>query len=253
MISQKYYDILGVNRNTSENDIKIAYRLLAKKYHPDLNKEPDAKERFIEIQKAYEKLLNPEIESSGIFDSLFKDGEIYLVGWKKLVDYEDFNLNREIAICGQYLDLGHKTSIEEEENYKKYRWATNKTNALNRIFLKNLNAFSSRYIKSYSNIVININIQGIKDIILHLNKVLRKEVNIKEKIKKPINPIEKLDNGYMFYKVEQYQKLIYNTMNQFHPKFLNKLPNKVQIYVNKVMRYLIIRLEKELKELEVKS
>ncbi len=35
MISQKYYDILGVNRNALEKDIKIAYRLLAKKYHPD--------------------------------------------------------------------------------------------------------------------------------------------------------------------------------------------------------------------------
>lgn len=72
LISEKYYDILGVRRDSSENDIKIAYKRLSKKYHPDLNKKPDAKENFIEIQNAYEKIIN---QSSGIhsFDDLFND------------------------------------------------------------------------------------------------------------------------------------------------------------------------------------
>ena len=50
------YEILGIGKNASESDIKRAYRYLAKKYHPDLNKDSDAKDRFMEIQKAYEEM-----------------------------------------------------------------------------------------------------------------------------------------------------------------------------------------------------
>jgi len=50
-----YYDVLGVAKDASENDIKLAYRRLARKYHPDLNKDdPKAKDKFIELQEAYE-------------------------------------------------------------------------------------------------------------------------------------------------------------------------------------------------------
>jgi molecular chaperone DnaJ len=55
-----YYSILGVPRSSSEQEIKKAYFSLAKKYHPDINKEPDAKERFSEISTAYETLGSPE-------------------------------------------------------------------------------------------------------------------------------------------------------------------------------------------------
>ena len=59
MSSQKrdYYEVLGVSKDTSKNDIKLAYRRLARKLHPDLNKtDPKAKEKFIELQEAYEVL-----------------------------------------------------------------------------------------------------------------------------------------------------------------------------------------------------
>ncbi|KAJ2692591.1 mdj1 protein precursor [Coemansia sp. RSA 1285] len=53
---EDYYDVLGVKRDASQSDIKKAYYQLAKKYHPDANKEADAKERFIKIQEAYDTL-----------------------------------------------------------------------------------------------------------------------------------------------------------------------------------------------------
>lgn len=50
-----YYEVLGVGKDASKNDIKLAYRRLARKLHPDLNKtDPKAKEKFIELQEAYE-------------------------------------------------------------------------------------------------------------------------------------------------------------------------------------------------------
>ncbi len=55
-----YYDTLGVNRNASEAEIKQAFRKLARQYHPDVNKEPDAETRFKEINEAYETLRDPQ-------------------------------------------------------------------------------------------------------------------------------------------------------------------------------------------------
>lgn len=55
-----YYQTLGVGRDASPEDIKRAYRKLARKYHPDVSKEPQAEERFKEVNEAYEVLQDPE-------------------------------------------------------------------------------------------------------------------------------------------------------------------------------------------------
>jgi len=55
-----YYEALGVPRDASSEDIRRAYRKLARQYHPDVNKEPDAEDRFKEVSEAYEVLRDPE-------------------------------------------------------------------------------------------------------------------------------------------------------------------------------------------------
>ncbi len=71
-----YYKILGVARNATADDIRTAYRRLAKKYHPDVSKEADAEVRFKEVGEAYEVLKDPEKRAA--YDRLgsnWKQGE----------------------------------------------------------------------------------------------------------------------------------------------------------------------------------
>lgn len=56
VLAKDYYQILGVPKTASLDEIKKAFRKLAMKYHPDTNKEPNAKEKFVEVSSAYEVL-----------------------------------------------------------------------------------------------------------------------------------------------------------------------------------------------------
>lgn len=63
MAKKDYYEVLGVPKNASEQDIKKAYRSMAKKYHPDRNKDnPEAEAKFKEVQEANEVLSDPQKE-----------------------------------------------------------------------------------------------------------------------------------------------------------------------------------------------
>src|SRR6266487_583129 len=60
MADRDFYDVLGVPRTATQDEIQRAYRKLARTYHPDMNKDPGAEERFKEISEAYDALSDPE-------------------------------------------------------------------------------------------------------------------------------------------------------------------------------------------------
>ncbi|MGG7055036.1 DnaJ C-terminal domain-containing protein [Nitrosomonas sp. ANs5] len=79
-----YYQIMGIARDATQDDIKRAYRKLARKYHPDVSKEPGAEARFKEIGEAYEVLKDPEKRAA--YDQLgarWKSGQEFQAppGW----------------------------------------------------------------------------------------------------------------------------------------------------------------------------
>ncbi|MCL4459799.1 MAG: molecular chaperone DnaJ [Chloroflexi bacterium] len=80
-----YYDILGLPRGASEEEIRKAYRRLARQYHPDVNREESANERFKEINEAYEVLSDPEKRRK--YDQF---GHVGLGGFGDLGGFETF-------------------------------------------------------------------------------------------------------------------------------------------------------------------
>ena len=86
MEKRDLYEILGIQRSASQDEIKSAFRHLARKYHPDINKSPDAEERFKEINEAFAVLSDPEKRS--VYDRM---GYAGLNGIGGIGDFSNFD------------------------------------------------------------------------------------------------------------------------------------------------------------------
>lgn len=90
MAKRDYYEVLGVPRNASAEDLKSAFRRLARQYHPDVNKDADAEEKFKEINEAYAVLSDPERRAT--YDRYGYEGLKGMGGMPDFttVDFSDF-------------------------------------------------------------------------------------------------------------------------------------------------------------------
>jgi curved DNA-binding protein len=82
-VARDYYDVLGVSRDASPEELQQAYRRLARANHPDINKDPGAEERFKEINEAYSALSDPELRKK--YDRFGEDYRRVPEDWEERV------------------------------------------------------------------------------------------------------------------------------------------------------------------------
>lgn len=103
-----YYQILGVPKQATQDEIKRSYRKLARKYHPDVSQETDAEERFKELGEAYEVLKDPEKRAA--YDQLGADWKAGQEGFKPPPNWND---NFEFTGGGYTTDTGHSADFSD--------------------------------------------------------------------------------------------------------------------------------------------
>ncbi|QQZ27326.1 DnaJ domain-containing protein [Thiothrix subterranea] len=129
-----YYQVLGLTKEATQDDIKRVYRKLARKYHPDISKEVNAEEQFKEVGEAYEVLKDPEKRAA--YDQLGEDLKAQrdvrpppsgTAGTGQSADFDDFlanlfgqrgraNAGRTQSMQGE--DSHFKVSIDLEDAYR---------------------------------------------------------------------------------------------------------------------------------------
>ena len=115
---KNYYEILGVNVDSSTAEIKSAYRKLARKYHPDINKEPDAIEKFKDITLAYETLSNPQKrEQYNILQGFFKSEKQTTSSQKAEEEYRQ-NKNKSANTDSKTTSEEYKTNKTTQKSKK---------------------------------------------------------------------------------------------------------------------------------------
>ncbi len=105
-----YYELLGISKNASEEEIKKAFREKAKKYHPDVN--PEGSEIFKEITKAYETLIDPQKRK--LYDQSLKPKSL-----KQKIESKIDKIFKAVVINGNNIYIEEQISLEEAFNGTK--------------------------------------------------------------------------------------------------------------------------------------
>ncbi len=110
-----YHKILGIEPDATPNEIKYAYRAMAKKHHPDINKAPDAHKQFIEITEAYEILMNQDLHEYYIRHNRTTDQEFI---------HAQYERARQAAqeAARRYAKMKFEKFKQEQEAFKKSGW-----------------------------------------------------------------------------------------------------------------------------------
>jgi hypothetical protein len=110
-----YHSILGLEKDAGPEEVKRAYRQLAKKFHPDINPAPDAHEQFIRITEAYEILINRDFQAYYSSRETVRDP-----GYM----HEQYQKAREEAreSARRYARMKYEQFIREQEAFKKSGW-----------------------------------------------------------------------------------------------------------------------------------
>lgn len=112
---KNYYRILGVLPSSSEEEIKQAYRKLVKRWHPDVNKSPQATEKLKEINEAYDALMNHKVENNDmLYKSPIFNGHLWnSFNFKDIFDFSFVELNFEPSVSELKINFeGHINEIE---------------------------------------------------------------------------------------------------------------------------------------------
>ena len=110
-----YHKILGLKKDAGPDEIKRAYRQLAKKYHPDINKAPDAHDQFIKITEAYEILINRDLHEYYFHRETTRDPGFMHAQYEKAREEARENARR-------YARMKYEKFIREQEAFKKSGW-----------------------------------------------------------------------------------------------------------------------------------
>ena len=113
--AKDYHKILGLKKNAGPDDIKKAYRQLAKKYHPDINKAPDAHDQFIKITEAYEILINRDLHDFYFHRETSRDPGFMRAQYEKAREEARDSAQR-------YARMKYEKFIREQEAFKKSGW-----------------------------------------------------------------------------------------------------------------------------------
>lgn len=238
--NQTYYEMLGISRNATQEEIKKAYRIAAKKYHPDLNKSPDAEKFFKSINTAYQTLFNSD--SRRDYDAFLDESSVVVeIGGagvkrsfesKRKIDlsWMNFYLNRSAANLVEFENKLLRLSKGEIFEAFKYFWTTlwSGTNTtLNIIFHKRVVAFYDLFYKHLGTEFIN---QFVSKIHINNRTIYAESVNL-------INSeIEKYKKSNKIFKY-CYSLLEEDTL------FDREIATKIALIERNITRKLLVNLE----------